>query len=212
VVGVVRCDREGAGGIIHYQRLPQLHLHERPLIQLQHHRKRSQSAHSFTYRSINLQRLFGERGIAVRYMGEMAASEGHGEAGGVDDVSIVGCGPGTDEVVSVRVGEEPVAPPAGGGAPRVHGEGEPPRHLYRHLPSRNFIKLQLGPFHFLGSARIVGVSCVGLYAQGKWRLPQEGRVNGLVDGTLWMVVGFRLQNPVVCQLHLEVSWRFYKEI
>jgi hypothetical protein len=114
----------------------------------------------------------------------MAASEAHGEAGGVDDVSIVGCGPGADEVVPVRVGEEAVAPAAGGGAPRVHGEGEPPRHLYRHLPSRNFIKnCNLAPFRFLGSARIVGVSCVGLYAQGKWRLPQEGRV---LAGS-WMV-------------------------
>ena len=78
----------------------------------------------------------GEGNCSYRYLGKVAEGEGHGEAGGVDDSSIVvvGCGPGADEVVPVRVGEEAVAPAAGGGPPRVHGEGEPPRHLYRHPP------------------------------------------------------------------------------
>jgi hypothetical protein len=125
-------------------------------------------------------------------MGEMAASEGHGEAGGIDDVSVVGRGPGADEVVPVRVGEEAVAPAAGGGAPRVHGEGEPPRHLYRHLPSRNFIKnCTLAPFHFLGSARIAGVSWVCLYAWESGAFRRKEEFSGLVDGGCWSGSDFR---------------------
>jgi len=66
----------------------------------------------------------------------VAKREGQGEAGGVDGAAgpICGGGTGADEVVPVRVGEEAVAPVAGGGAPRVDGEGEPPRHVYRHPP------------------------------------------------------------------------------
>ena len=61
-------------------------------------------------------------------------SEAHGEAGGVDGVA--GVGLGVDEVVRVRVGEEVVAPAAGGRAPCVDDEGEAQRHLRRrHLRS-----------------------------------------------------------------------------
>ena len=69
------------------------------------------------------------------YLGEVAKREGQGEAGGVDGpAGPIRGGTGADEVVPVRVGEEAVAPVAGGGAPRVDGEGEPPRHVYRHPP------------------------------------------------------------------------------
>ena len=75
-----------------------------------------------------------ERGAVE--VGEDAEGDEDGEAGGVD-----GGGGGHNagggeagEVVAVGVGEEAVAPVAGGGAPRVDGEGEPPRHVYRHPP------------------------------------------------------------------------------
>jgi hypothetical protein len=126
----------------------------------------------------------------------MAASEGHGEAGGVDDVSIVGRGPGADEVVPVRVGEEAVAPATGGGAPRVHGEGEPPRHLYRHLPSRNFIKkIATWPPSASSGARALLELVALVYMpreSGAFRRKEE--FSGLpgswmVDGGWWMVDG-----------------------
>jgi hypothetical protein len=73
----------------------------------------------------------------VSYLGKVAKREGQGEAGGVEGAAgPIGGGTGADEVVPVRVGEEPVAPVAGGGAPCVDGEGEPPRHVYRHPPPK----------------------------------------------------------------------------
>jgi len=84
----------------------------------------------------------------VNYLGKVAKREVQSEAGGVDGPSPVDFGTGADEVVPVRVGEEAVAPAPGGGTPRVDGEGEPPRHVYRHSPLGSFPKLWIGPSPF----------------------------------------------------------------
>jgi hypothetical protein len=81
----------------------------------------------------------------VAYLGKVAKREVQGEAGGVDGAAPVDVGTGADKVVPVRVGEEAVAPAPGGGNPRVDGEGEPPRHVYRHSPPASFAKLRIGP-------------------------------------------------------------------
>ena len=81
----------------------------------------------------------------VNYLGKVAKREVQSEAGGVDGPSPVDFGTGADEVVPVRVGEEAVAPAPGGGTPRVDGEGEPPRHVYRHSPPVSLAKLRIGP-------------------------------------------------------------------
>lgn len=110
VIGVVRRDGEGPGGVVHHHRLPHLHLHELPPLK----------------------------------PGKVAEGEVEGEPRRVDGAGAFPGVGGGDEVVPVRVGEEAVAAAAGGGAPRVDGEGEPPRHLYRH-PPENFPKLQFSP-------------------------------------------------------------------
>jgi hypothetical protein len=107
----------------------------------------------------------------------MAEGEGQGEAGGVDGAISIRAGPGADEVVPVRVGEEAVAPAAGGRAPRVDGEGETRRHLNWH-PPQNFGKLELGPpfswgppANSSGNCVRVKVHCGGLYGRGRGGQP-----------------------------------------
>jgi hypothetical protein len=59
------------------------------------------------------------------YLGEDVAGDEDGEAGGVDGGDVGGGDAG--DVVAVGVGQEAVALDGGGGRPRVHGEGQPPR-------------------------------------------------------------------------------------
>ena len=69
------------------------------------------------------------------------AGDEDGDARGVDGAGGAGGGD-AGEVVAVGVGEEAVALEGGGGGPRVHREGQPPRQLDRHglsLPLRRRI-------------------------------------------------------------------------
>lgn len=69
-----------------------------------------------------------------------------GDAGGVDGGG--GVGGEALEMIPMSMGEEVVPLPAGIRRPRVHREGEPPRHLYRHPPPPqplNFSPLRLSP-------------------------------------------------------------------
>lgn len=181
MICVVRGDREGADGIIHHQRPPHIHLHELPTPQLRHTAAQEPLAKTAQ------QKLFGgtqhiEGGKVVNCLGKVAKCEVQGEASGVDDPSPIDVRTGADEVVPVCVGKEAVAPASGGGPPRVDGEGETPRHVYRHSPPGSFPKLRTGPSprpdrsrsHPLpvavlldGSSRVLGCSSLRrfLYAQ-----------------------------------------------
>jgi hypothetical protein len=98
----------------------------------------------------------------------VAKREGQGEACGVDGPAGPICGgTGADEVVPVCVGEEPVAPVAGGGPPRVDGEGEPPRHVYRHPPLPKLSKNYGQVLRSSGSrAPASGANRVGVFLEG----------------------------------------------
>jgi hypothetical protein len=120
----------------------------------------------------------------------MAKGEGQGEAGGVEGAVSIGTDPGADEVVAVRVGEEPVAAAAGGVAPSIDGEGEPTRHLYRH-PPQNVLKLQLDP--------PLGRAPCFVYRQ---QPPSSGRKTS-------RLTGFGVSTPETCclpPLQLGLTW------